>query len=1383
MNARTAGRTPDRVPQEIARTLRRLIWRTRMVLALRGVGAVAALVLSLLLAVMAVDAWVVIFDARVRYALSLSALGLTGLGALWLLARPLARSLSMEGIARAIEAHHPELQERISSAVELLSSRDMPEVRGSEVLIAALAEEAGEDVRAIRPAQEITLRPARPALGLGVSLAAVLGALLLVWPTKTPRLLLRAVAPHLNLPNVRAEDLTVVPGDAVVARGESLRVTASVDEPAVRSAQVRIPAPDGTEAAVPMARVFDPQARAPRFRFSFPAAQESFRYRIHAGDALSRYYSVKVVPFPAVTGLDLRYDYPGYTGLEPRVEQDAAGDIAAVAGTTVTVTARTNTAVARAELLVDGKAVPAGKAQLLPGPDGTTECVFRLKLEPGLAGRWKARLTDVYGFVNNPVPHDVKALPDSPPTVAVLQPEEKQLRLAPADKLPLAYLAADDFGITAGELLLESDQGALPAMPVPLEGDGRGPARGAAGAAVLDLGALDLRGALRLTFRLRATDNLPAEQGGPQAALSDAYTVEIDRKAPLYAEQALLTYEEQVRAALRGVLSELQAARDASAGLTADMAKPGSLSPPAQEQLDGMLHHLDAAAGSARTLAENLEGSLYEALSPRLASAADERIARAEGLAAEAKLTDAPEERGRLADESDVQTGLAMGAVSDMLDDFEAMAEAARRELALEGLAQEQAQLADARQAMEQAQAPEGKPGPGMTADEWQGRQRETAGKVDAALREAVQGSVRDLAAEARALQRRQESLTHDTRQLQQAQELDALVASLAQQQRALAQEATGDQLSAPQAGMMDEAAQDITAARLGQATLKQGEAARALGDRAGGLQQELRTADLASRMEALAPQQRELAGQAQQAKEAVAAARAAGQTPDASAPGQLAERQRQIAGQAAESGELTRDAGWQTQEFFRRYGPAEQMQQAAQALQAGEADKGAEAAARAAERAERLAAELRKASDRAQVVENKQGRAQALADLSRRQAELQWRTRDAMNRRKDAVMRLQEGHLARLQKEQAEVALRAAELAERTGTAAPQPDRLETEAAAEAAKAARRLQARQLPEAGQTAEEAGRMMADLSERLGGTPEDQAREPGPAPALAADAASLAERQARLAREIGMLAESQHAPLTASGQEALAEGTGDLGAEAGRVADQLQEDAAQSAAGADARTAAAQLDRAGQAQRTAVQAIAGGQTPNALPPQQESASALNEAAQALERMGRRLAEASDPARWARLGREQLEEVTALAEASNAAREAASTLQAEAASRAAGHLRAAQEHAAARSQRMGLRPAVHAGGARAAVPGRYATPYGVGMRRAQYLRKPPPRLDEMGITLQDWAKLPGHLQDDILQAAGEDTPPEYRLLIKRYFEAVARQGGTRPQGAEQ
>jgi hypothetical protein len=76
-----------------------------------------------------------------------------------------------------------------------------------------------------------------------------------------------------------------------------------------------------------------------------------------------------------------------------------------------------------------------------------------------------------------------------------------------------------------------------------------------------------------------------------------------------------------------------------------------------------------------------------------------------------------------------------------------------------------------------------------------------------------------------------------------------------------------------------------------------------------------------------------------------------------------------------------------------------------------------------------------------------------------------------------------------------------------------------------------------------------------------------------------------------------------------------------------------------------------------------------------------------------------------------------------------------------------------------------------------------PYGVGMRRVQYLRKPPPRLDEMGITLQDWAKLPGHLQDDILQAAGEDTPPEYRLLIKRYFEAVARQGGTRPQGAEQ
>ena len=47
--------------------------------------------------------------------------------------------------------------------------------------------------------------------------------------------------------------------------------------------------------------------------------------------------------------------------------------------------------------------------------------------------------------------------------------------------------------------------------------------------------------------------------------------------------------------------------------------------------------------------------------------------------------------------------------------------------------------------------------------------------------------------------------------------------------------------------------------------------------------------------------------------------------------------------------------------------------------------------------------------------------------------------------------------------------------------------------------------------------------------------------------------------------------------------------------------------------------------------------------------------------------------------------------------------------------------------------------------------------------------------MGISVSDWAKLPGELRDQILQAADETGPEEYRAMIRRYFQQVAKRGG--------
>jgi hypothetical protein len=56
----------------------------------------------------------------------------------------------------------------------------------------------------------------------------------------------------------------------------------------------------------------------------------------------------------------------------------------------------------------------------------------------------------------------------------------------------------------------------------------------------------------------------------------------------------------------------------------------------------------------------------------------------------------------------------------------------------------------------------------------------------------------------------------------------------------------------------------------------------------------------------------------------------------------------------------------------------------------------------------------------------------------------------------------------------------------------------------------------------------------------------------------------------------------------------------------------------------------------------------------------------------------------------------------------------------------------------------------------------------------------KLESLGIKLSDWARLPGELRNQILQAAEEAGPEEYRTLIKRYFQQIAKRGGAESEG---
>jgi len=224
MSSVTAGSTYVGVPKPIIDKLQAVVPRARLVLLVRGVLRVISVALLALLTGMAIDASLTIFSVALRLSISLVLLSTVLLAFVFLLIRPLARSLSLTGVARLIESRRPELEERISSAVELLTSRDASELKGSEVMIREVSRQAVGQVGTVLPEQEFSFDKARPFLLSTTFAIAIIAVLFILWPGPTKRLMNRVLAPLANLGNVQATDLEVKPGDVVIASGDSLRI-------------------------------------------------------------------------------------------------------------------------------------------------------------------------------------------------------------------------------------------------------------------------------------------------------------------------------------------------------------------------------------------------------------------------------------------------------------------------------------------------------------------------------------------------------------------------------------------------------------------------------------------------------------------------------------------------------------------------------------------------------------------------------------------------------------------------------------------------------------------------------------------------------------------------------------------------------------------------------------------------------------------------------------------------------------------------------------------------------------------------------------------------------------------------------------------------------
>ncbi|WP_422723934.1 DUF4175 family protein [Hyalangium rubrum] len=231
---------------------------------------------------------------------------------------------------------------------------------------------------------------------------------------------------------------------------------------------------------------------------------------------------------PITGDIELTYRYPAYTGLTPRTVAGTNGEVSAPAGTEVVLKTRSDREVERAELVVNGEALP-------------------LKVEGlrELTGSFVAKKGGHYHFVFHREGSDPVVGPDipvnvdvdAPPQVALLTPAA-ELEVDPGQKVTLKFEATDDYGLGEVALVFRTP-GAQQETRVPLP---REDGRRNRGTYTWDLGTLKVKPGDRITYYVEARDNDAVE--GPKKGVSRTqmlriYSAAEHRRAALQKAEAL----------------------------------------------------------------------------------------------------------------------------------------------------------------------------------------------------------------------------------------------------------------------------------------------------------------------------------------------------------------------------------------------------------------------------------------------------------------------------------------------------------------------------------------------------------------------------------------------------------------------------------------------------------------------------------------------------------------------------------------------------------------------------------------------------------------------------------------------------------------------------
>ena len=441
--------------------LRAFAQRRRKLLIIRGVCSALAMLLATMMFVALIDRLIVLPD-EARWALSAVAY-LAVLVVEWRTClRQLTHAPGPRRLARLIEHAEPKLREDLLSAVEL-GTPEGEEVFDSAQFRALLQSDVAERIEGMEVEKLLPANLLKRYIGVAAALFLAMLVAFVATGFQFGTLMLRALFPGANLGRVATTKVEIVapaPAEQIVANGDAIALEVKLSGRLASKALLEVFTESGKRERVQL-NVTGPD----RFAGTIQVGREDVRYRIIAGDAITRKYLLDAEPRPHVIQFEKTYTPPAYTQMPPVTKVEENGDITAIEGGEVELKLKTNVAIKQGELRIEqGKTNSV--VPLVPGADGRLSARLPVKV----SGTYRVHLVAAKtGFEDKFSPeYELRAEPDLVPGV-VLDVPVQDLIVPSNEILDFIGTATDDLSVAKLEQSFKINEGGWKALPIAIK--------------------------------------------------------------------------------------------------------------------------------------------------------------------------------------------------------------------------------------------------------------------------------------------------------------------------------------------------------------------------------------------------------------------------------------------------------------------------------------------------------------------------------------------------------------------------------------------------------------------------------------------------------------------------------------------------------------------------------------------------------------------------------------------------------------------------------------------------------------------------------------------------------------------------------------------------